>query len=156
MLSVQLPEGIDIGDEFIASGESTNHLDLQVLLRAADADTILLRESLEQMDSLVDHTVPGVSFGVFEGGLAEAGPFFEKHRGGILAAEIGLECLFKAAAKDHCSPRLFFSPSVQIAETIASWATKVLVDLRVAIDHGGFPDPFHPWCFGLIPLSTPP
>src|SRR5713226_9037367 len=77
MLPVELPQGIDIGNEFIASGESTNHLDLQVLLRAADVDTILLRESLEQMDSLVDHTVPGVSFAVCEGSLADTGPFFE-------------------------------------------------------------------------------
>src|SRR5713226_9535721 len=65
-----------------------------------------------------------------------------------------MECLFKAPVKDHCCARLFFSPSVQIAKTIAPRAAKVLADLGVAIDHGGSPDSSRHGLLSTRPLPT--
>src|SRR5439155_14020362 len=87
------------------------------------------------MDSLVEEAIPGLSLAEFKRSIAVCIPFFEKHSSAILLAKVGAESLFKAAAKDHRCPCLFFLPPIQVAVAIAARAAKILADLRVAIDH---------------------
>src|SRR5258708_19301036 len=91
------------------------------------------------MDPLVEEVIPGFSFAVFKGSITESAPFLEKHRGAVLFTKVGTQSVFKAAAKDHCCPCLFFPPAIQIAEAVAARAAKILANLRVAIDHHCLP-----------------
>src|SRR4029077_5384327 len=75
--AVEFAEGIDISDEFIVTGKAAHHPHLQVLFRSVNLDPIVLCEALEQMDSLVNEAIPGFSFFVFEGNVAEHAPFLE-------------------------------------------------------------------------------
>src|SRR5260370_41579475 len=87
------------------------------------------------MDSLMVKAVPGLTLAEFKRSIAVCIPFLEKHSSAILLRKVGTESFFKAATEDHCCPRLFFPPSIQIAVTLAARAAHVLTDLRVAIDH---------------------
>src|ERR1700733_1047854 len=87
------------------------------------------------MHSLVDQAVPGIAFLVFERSIPKSAPFLEKHRGGVLSAEVSAEGSFKAAAENHRCARIFFPPAIQIAVAIAARTAKVLTNLRVAVGH---------------------
>src|SRR5713226_2371313 len=87
------------------------------------------------MDSLMEETVPGLSFAVFKRSIAVCLPFLEKHSSAILLTKVGTQSFFKAATENHRCPGLFFPPSIQIAVAVAARAAQVLTDLRVAIDH---------------------
>ena len=75
--TVEFAEGVDISDEFVVAGKAANHLHLQVLLRTANLDAIILCKSLEQMDTLVNQAIPGFSFLVLEGSVTKSAPFLE-------------------------------------------------------------------------------
>jgi hypothetical protein len=53
-----------------------------------NANAIILRESLEEMNALVDQAVPGIFFPVFEGSIPKGTPFLEEYCGGVLSAEV--------------------------------------------------------------------
>src|SRR5580698_1001224 len=95
------------------------------------------------MDSLMDQTVPGISFLVFERSVPKGAPFLEEHLRWILPTEISAEGSFKATTEDHRCARIFFPPSIQIAVAIAAWAPKVLTNLRVAVGHWTLPSARH-------------
>jgi hypothetical protein len=50
-LSVKLTDGIDVGDELVLSSNRPGELDLQIALRLADLDAIVLAESVKQRSS---------------------------------------------------------------------------------------------------------
>src|SRR5438876_12429638 len=87
------------------------------------------------MNSLVEETVPGLSFAVFKRRITVCIPFLEKRSSAIFLAKVSTQSLFKAATKDHCCACFFFLPPIQVAVAIAARAAQVLTDLRVAIDH---------------------
>src|SRR5205807_172877 len=87
------------------------------------------------MDSLVEEAIPGLSLAEFKRSIVVSIPFFEKHSSAILLAKVGAESLFKAAAKDHRCPGLFFPPPIQVAVAIAARTAQVLANSCVAIDH---------------------
>src|SRR5580704_1150475 len=78
--TVELAEGVDISDEFVVAWKGADHLHLQVLSWTANLDAIVLCETLEQMDALVNEAIPGFSFLVLEGSFAKGAPFLEKRR----------------------------------------------------------------------------
>src|SRR5271170_61167 len=88
------------------------------------------------MHSLVYEPVPGLSFAVFKGRVAESTPFLEQRCCRIFLFEVGMKSFFKAAAKDHGCAGILLTPTIEIAVAIAAGAAKILADLRVAIDHG--------------------
>src|ERR1700674_5806527 len=94
-----------------------------------NTNAIIPRECFEQMDSLVDHTVPGVSFFVLERGISESTPFLEECCGAIFLAEEGAQGILEAATENHRCPGLFFPPSVQVVVSIAAGAAKISADL---------------------------
>src|SRR5271157_2126190 len=155
--AVDLSNSIDIGDELIAIRERADHLQLKVFLRAPDADAIVLGEFVEQVDTLMDEFVPRVSLGIFKSRITVGSPFLEQDCSGILAAEVGCQGLFKAAAKNHGGPGIFLLPPIQIAIPVSARAAEILADLRVAKDHD-----FSPCChpsrlqpIGALPNRLP-
>src|SRR5713226_738132 len=74
------------------------------------------------MDSLMEETVPGLSFAVFKRSIAVCLPFLEKHSSAILLTKEGTQSFFKAATEDHRCPGLFFPPAIQIPVAIAAGA----------------------------------
>src|SRR5580704_12818408 len=87
------------------------------------------------MDSLMDHTVPGIAFLVFKRRISIGTPFLEERCSRIFFEEVGAEGLLKRAAEGHGGTRFFFLPAIEIAVAIAARATEVLADLCVAKDH---------------------
>src|SRR5262249_1925840 len=105
----------------------------------SDADSIVLRESLKEVDALMQQAIPGISPFVFKRRVAESAPFLKQCCATVVSREIGHESLFKTAAKGHGRASFFFLPAVQIAVAITARAAQVLADLRVAIDHRCLP-----------------
>src|SRR5712692_3716085 len=139
VLAINLPEGIQIGNEFASSRQGLHNLDLKILLRTANPNAIIPRKGFEQMDSLAEEAVPGLSFAVFKRSISVCFPFLEKHRGAILLTKIGTQSFFEAATEDHRRPGLFFPPAIQVTVAIAAGAAQILANLRVAIDHRCLP-----------------
>src|SRR5208282_1370533 len=75
--AIERPEGINVGNEIVVTGKSSEHLYLQVLLGTENANTIILREFLKQMNPLVNQAIPGISFSVFEESIPRSTPFLE-------------------------------------------------------------------------------
>src|SRR5713226_10604769 len=105
------------------------------------------------MDSLMEETVPGLSFAVFKRSIAVCLPFLEKHSSAILSTKVGTQSFFKTATEDHRCPGLFFPPAIQVPVAIAARAAQVLTDLRVAIDHHC---PFAHRCGPVMCIRVPP
>src|SRR4051812_8850796 len=62
-------------------------------------------------------------------------PFLEQRRTAVLFAKVSSQRVLKAAAESHGRPRFFFPPTIEVAVAIAARASKVLADLRIAINH---------------------
>src|ERR1700694_1039783 len=110
-----------------------------MLSRAMNANAIIPRECFEQMDSLMEDAVPGVSFFVLERGISESAPFLEECSGAIFLAEKGAQGILEAATENHRGPGFFFTAAIQVTVAIAAWTAHILTDLCVAIDHRCLP-----------------
>src|SRR5437016_5360289 len=64
--AVQRSDRVDVGYEVILVGNRPPELDLQVAARLANADAVVLAEPLEELDSLLQHAVPGISVRVLQ------------------------------------------------------------------------------------------
>ena len=106
----------------MAPSDGTDHLDLQVVLRRPNVNAIILDESLEQVDTLVDQTIPGFAFSVLQRGISEDAPFVEERCARILLTKQCSKSFFKTTPEDH-RPSLLFPPSIEVAIPIAARAT---------------------------------
>src|SRR5215469_14052205 len=134
-LTVEFANRIKVGNKFMPPWEIADHFDLKVMLRCSNADAIPLDKSLEQVDTLADQAVPGLTFLVLQGGITEAVPFSKEGCARILLAKQRGKSLFKATPEDHRRPRLLFPPPVEVAVAIAARATEVAAELGIAQDH---------------------
>src|SRR5579863_2094464 len=100
-----------------------------------DANAVILGKSLEHMNTLVHHAIPGIRFFVFEGIVSISSPLLEERSTAILSTEVSAKSTLKAAAESHGRTGLLFAPAVKIAIAIAARAAEILADLCVAIDH---------------------
>ena len=116
----------------MAPSDGTDHLDLQVVLRRPNVNAIILDESLEQVDTLVDQTIPGFAFSVLQRGISEDAPFVEERCARILLTKQCSKSFFKATPEDHHCPSFLFPPSIEIAIPIAARATEEATELGVA------------------------
>src|SRR5215469_11173038 len=114
-LSVEFTDSVQVGNKLVASHESTDHLDLQVVLRRPNVNAVLLDESLEQVDTSVDQTIPGFTFFVLQRGISEDAPLVKERCAGILLAKQCCKSLFEATSEDHRRPSLLFPPSIEVA-----------------------------------------
>ena len=59
--AIQFSDGVNIGDEVILPGQWPLELDLQVALRLANTDAVVLAEPVQELDALLQHPVPAVA-----------------------------------------------------------------------------------------------
>jgi hypothetical protein len=146
--AVQLSDGVDTGHEVIAwgtertgrrgrgrRGNGLGELDLQVSLGLPDADAVFLCETIEQLNALLQHAVPGIPVRVFETAFAVSRPFPKQHRTRVFAAEVSAQCLLEGSPEQHGGPGVFLLPAFQVAVLVAPRTREVLADLAVAIGH---------------------
>src|ERR1700676_2492980 len=108
---------------------------LHVVLRIVDADAIVLRKALQQVDALMHQAIPSLAFLVFERCITVSTPFREQCGARVFPAEESAQGFFKGTSKNHGSSSFLFSPAIQITISVATWTSQVLADLREAIDH---------------------
>ena len=115
---VQLSDSIDVGNKFVSARERPVDLELQIFFRIWNSDSVILSEFLKQMDTLMHHAVPGITFAVLKRCITKDFPFLEQRHRAVFTSEVSTDSRFKAAAKNHGSAGIFFSPAVQIAVAI--------------------------------------
>jgi len=64
-MTVEFPDRVEIGNKLMSSRERADPFDLQVVVRGADANAIVLGEAFEEMYPLMDQAVPGFTPLVF-------------------------------------------------------------------------------------------
>src|SRR6202140_2335175 len=153
-LAVQVANGIDIGHEIIAICERADQFLLCILLRLANADSVISGELLQQTDSLAKQALPVVSVGVLQRNIAVHTPLLEQHGSGILALEECRHGFLKTATEAQRCPRLLLPPTVQIPKPIAPRTAQVLRYLRVAKRHGQ-PPGYPPQKRRVLPIHWP-
>src|SRR5205807_757357 len=139
--AIQLPNGIDEGHELVLAGNRSCKLDLQVAAGLADANPVILAETIEQLDSLLEHAVPGVAVRVLELLILKELPFLKHGSGCVLAQKEGGQSAFKGASEQHGCPAVLFLPAIEITMTIAPRAGQILADLAIAVYHQATSDP---------------
>src|SRR2546425_1218467 len=87
----------------VSSTNWPGELDLQVAPRLANADAVVLAEALEQLNTLLQHAVPGVAVRVMEPFLLARRPFAKQDSGWVFAQEVGRQGLFEGAPEEHGS-----------------------------------------------------
>ena len=132
---IECADRVNEANELIGIRKIPQDLDLQILLRLQNMDSIVLREALEQAHSLVQHAVPGFASLVFQWSIVKGTPFLEESCAAIVALENGLESFLKTAAKNHRCPCFFLPPAIQVMVAIAARAAKIPGNLREAISH---------------------
>src|ERR1019366_2862104 len=92
-------------------------------------------ETLQQLDALLQHPVPGVVAGVGQAHVLVHAPLLEQHSRRVFTAKKGGDGLFERSAKQHGGTRVFFLPAIEVAVPVTTRAAKVLADLGVGICH---------------------
>src|SRR5207249_7982765 len=126
---------VDVGHELFILGDGLGKLDLHVALRLANMHTIVLAEEIEQLNALLEHAIPTVSFRILKLLIAVIGPLAEQCRCRVFPPEKCSQSTFKGSPKQHSSARILLPPAIQIPIAIAAWAGHVLADRGVAIDY---------------------
>src|SRR2546427_2621920 len=98
---VQLSDRVDVGYEVILFGDWSHELDLQVAARLANADAVVLAEPLEELDSLLQHAVPGITLRVLQASVLASRPLAEQDGRRVFAEEVGSQSPFERSAEEH-------------------------------------------------------
>src|ERR1700685_282371 len=105
------------------------------MARLADANAVVLAESVQKLNALLQHAIPGVALQVVQALVLTSAPFVKQSSCSIFAQEISSECAFKCAPKEHGGACIFFLPGIEVTVAITPRAGQVLADLRVAVGH---------------------
>src|SRR5438477_7881172 len=65
-LPIEFADCINVGHELVLSANRQNKFDLQVASRLADADAIILTETFQQLNALLQHSIPTVILRVLQ------------------------------------------------------------------------------------------
>ena len=103
-MAIEVTNGINVGHELIGIREFPYHLDLKVLLRLGNLDSVVLGEILEEMHTLMEQPVPGLSLFEFKRSIAEGAPFSMKGRATVATAEVRLQRFFEATTERSWRP----------------------------------------------------
>ena len=76
-MAIDLPSGVDVGDELVSIGECSGRFQLKVLLGMSNPNPVILCELVKQVDALMKQLVPGIAFSIFKWQFALSAPFFE-------------------------------------------------------------------------------
>src|SRR5205085_2284107 len=113
--------------------QRARNFDLQVAPRIPDPDAVILDETLEQVDALVQHRVPSVRTGVVERQIAILRPFIEQRLTAIFAVEESSQCSFECPTEEHASVSFFLLPPIDVPVLVSARAAEVLRNLGVAV-----------------------
>jgi len=72
---------------------------LLVATGLANTNAVVLREPFEQLDTLLEHSVPGVVTGILKTEFATGRPFAIQGSRGVFATEEGGQSLFERATE---------------------------------------------------------
>src|SRR5208283_5059447 len=133
--AVQFTNGVDVSYKIVAGRQGPIELNLLGGTRTANANAAVLGESLEQLDALLQHAVPGVVARVGQTHILAHAPLLEQHSRRVFTAKKGGDGLFEGSAKKHGGARVFFLPSVEVTVPVTARTAKVLADLGVGIGH---------------------
>src|SRR5207245_10611571 len=128
-------------DEFVLVRKRPHKLDLQVAAGLANAHAIFLTEAVEQLNTLLEHAIPGVAMRVFELLILIKLPLLKQHRSRVLVEKEGGQSPFKDASEEHGCPGVFLFPAIEITMTVAPRAGQVLTDLGRVVDHESTSEP---------------
>ena len=131
--AIQVPDSIDVGHEVIGFRDRSGELDLQVAPGLANPDAVVLAETLQQLNPLLQHPVPGIAFGILQTLVLTGRPLTKQDGGRVFAEEVGRQGLFEGSAEEHGGPGILLPPAVKVAMSIATRAGEVLADLGVAV-----------------------
>src|SRR5439155_15467393 len=98
--AVQRSDRVDVGYEVILFRNCPGELDLQVAARLANADAVVLAEPLEELDSLLQHAVPGISVRVLQALVLAWSPLAEQNGRRVFAEELAATARSKAPTKN--------------------------------------------------------
>src|SRR5438552_12925967 len=111
--AVQLSDRVDVGYEVILFGNWSHELDLQVAARLANADAVVLAEPLEELDSLLQHAVPGISVRVLQALVLASRPFAKQDSRGVFAEEVGSQSPLEGSPEQG-GPGILLLPAVEV------------------------------------------
>ena len=73
-LTIEFADGVKVGYKLICIKKIPHHFELKILLWMGNADAIVLSEALEEMHTLMDQPIPGLTFFVIKRGVTEGPP----------------------------------------------------------------------------------
>lgn len=133
--AVEFTNRINVRNELIGPGQLSYEFDLKILLRPGNMYSIVLRESLKQLDTFVENTIPGLPFLEFKGSFVERAPLLIECSATVFASKVSFQSFLKATSEEHTRPCFLFTPSVEITMTVTARAFQVVGNLCVAINH---------------------
>ena len=87
VVAINFADGIDIGQKVTSSRKAPQDFDLQIVLRIVDADAIVLRKALQQVDTLLHRAIPGLASLIFKRRITVSTPFREEYGTRVFTAE---------------------------------------------------------------------
>ena len=69
-----------VGNKLIYVRERADYFDLKILVWLGDSNAIVLGKAFEEMNTLMDQTIPGLPLFIFKRSIAERAPLPMKHR----------------------------------------------------------------------------
>src|ERR1019366_3580481 len=132
---VQFADRIDKGDKAVAGTQRACESNLLMAQRLVNLDAAVLGEALEQLNSLLQHVVPGVVARVRQLQVLTRRPLLKQDCRWIFATEQSRHRLLEAAAEKHGGAGVFFLPAIEVAMAVTARAGQVLGDLGVAVIH---------------------
>src|ERR1700687_5674055 len=104
-------------------------------MRLTDANPIVPSKALEQLNSLLQHAIPGVIARISEAHFLAHAPLLEENSRRVFVAKKGSNGLFEGSAKEHGSAGIFLLPTIEIAVPVTARAAEVGADLRIRVIH---------------------
>src|ERR1019366_4343982 len=133
--AVQFTDRIDKGDKAVARTQRARESDLLMAVWLVNLNPAVLDETLEQLNALLQHVVPGVVSGVGQLQVLTRCPLLKQDCRWIFATEQSRHRLLEAAAEKHGGANVFLLPAIEIAMPVTARAGQVLGDLGVAVIH---------------------
>src|SRR5439155_6934388 len=103
-------------------------------------DAVVLAEPLEELDSLLQHAVPGITLRILQALVLASRPFAKKDSRGVFAEEVGSQSPLEGSP-EQSGPGILLLPAVEVVMPIATRAGEVLADLGVAVVHQATSEP---------------
>src|SRR4030095_17182168 len=102
MVPIDLSNRVDVSNKIISVRDLSGEFDLLVATGLANPKALCLGEPFEQLDTLMEHSVPAIVAGILKIEFMKGRPFTKKGCCGVFATEESGHCLFESTAEAHC------------------------------------------------------